>query len=183
MTEEKSQSHESMIELVHQAMDEFETGMKNYADDGRRIANKTTRINRGAIILFFLVGISTLFMIKDFTSDMVILVKSMESMYHHFGGVSKNMHNMTESVVHINTNVRGMPIMSKKMQEISQTMTQMQHNMSSMKQNITTMDRSVSNITLGVNEMANRFDHLNQTVQLMDYNVQHMANPIRRMMP
>ena len=173
----------TLIEVLHRTVSTADARMTEENRIGIRIAARTQRIIRGVVLLLVIAAAINLYLIQDLAGGMQSMTANMESMYDNFSRVSRDMHDITATVMAMNDQVRSLPPMREDMVLISQDMTRINQDVQTIDGDLAGMDQHVATITNGVSEMAWRFDQLIQTTQGMGYHVNQMSQPVRTLDP
>lgn len=170
-------------ELLYHKANQFETEMFQFNSQGLVIARRTILIVRIVIILLLITALVIFWLLYDFNSDLEMSINNMVDMYNRFNKMSEDMDKITQAVVHMNQNIQGIPIIADSMSIMNDDVAQMQQYVSQMTQDVVSMDEKMTIIDYEVNQMANHFEHLNDTVYGMQYNVNQMSRPIDTIWP
>ncbi|NGZ05208.1 MAG: hypothetical protein G8237_02515 [Magnetococcales bacterium] len=173
----QEQEISTTIHTMTQTLDTFHADMTVMDARSDDIARHTTRLIR--MVLTILAGSSAIimFLLTDLTDSMSAMIENMNTMYSHFGLVSKNMHHITGSVINMGDNIQGIPAIAKSMQHMNKDVKGMNGAVANMNQNIQSMERHIGQIDGGVAEMSGRFVSVTRAVNHMNYNVNQMAKP------
>ncbi len=170
-------SREILLE-IYQTADNIETEMERFNKMGKKIARRTQFIINAVIVTLLCIVAINFFMLHGFMGEMHKVVSNMVDMYTRFGTMSQDMHKMTDAVVNMEQNIRGIPTISNSMNNMNTQVSGMKNNVNTMTNKIIGIDQNMTIIGGGVYDMANRFDHLSFIVHNMGHNVNQMSRPI-----
>ena len=170
-------SREILLE-IYQTADNIETEMERFNKMGKKIARRTQFIINAVIVTLLCIVAINFFMLHGFMGEMHKVVSNMVDMYTRFGTMSQDMHKMTDAVVNMEQNIRGIPTISNSMNNMNTQVSGMKNNVNTMTNKIIGIDQNMTIIGGGVYDMANRFDHLFFIVHNMGHNVNQMSRPI-----
>jgi len=170
-------SREILLE-IYQTADNIETEMERFNKMGKKIARRTQFIINAVIVTLLCIVAINFFMLHGFMGEMHKVVSNMVDMYTRFGTMSQDMHKMTDAVVNMEQNIRGIPTISNSMNNMNTQVSGMKNNVNTMTNKIIGIDQNMTIIGGGVYDMANRFDHLSFIVHNMGHNVNQMSHPI-----
>jgi len=126
----------------------------------------------GALSLFNIYYVNKLF------TESEGMVTGMTQMYTHFGRVAARMSDMREYVAGMQTNIALMPVIDDEMAAMSIDIGAMTGNVGAMNGYVGIMDQRVGTMGITVQDMSQRFRHLNHNVGRISYDVRQMAKPI-----
>ena len=170
-------SREILLE-IYQTADNIETEMERFNKMGKKIARRTQFIINAVIVTLLCIVAINFFMLHGFMGEMHKVVSNMVDMYTRFGTMSQDMHKMTDAVVNMEQNIRGIPTISNSMNNMNTQVSGMKNNVNTMTNKIIGIDQNMTIISGGVYDMANRFNHLSFIVHNMGHNVNQMSRPI-----
>ena len=170
-------SREILLE-IYQTADNIETEMERFNKMGKKMARRTQFIINAVIVTLLCIVAINFFMLHGFMGEMHKVVSNMVDMYTRFGTMSQDMHKMTDAVVNMEQNIRGIPTISNSMNNMNTQVSGMKNNVNTMTNKIIGIDQNMTIIGGGVYDMANRFDHLSFIVHNMGHNVNQMSRPI-----
>ncbi|MBF0161634.1 MAG: hypothetical protein HQL88_05025 [Magnetococcales bacterium] len=147
------------------------------------IGARTTRLIRVVLSVLGVSSIIVIFSVIKLTDDMSKMISSMDAMYTHFGGMSKDMNQITHSVKSMGKNIEGIPTIALAMQRMNGDVKGMQETVVGMSRNVHAMEGNILRIDGGVWEMSGRFNSVTGAVNHLNYNVNQMAKPTDMISP
>ncbi len=180
---DQDQEIQATLDLMVQTLGKFDADMAAIDVMAARIGKRTTRLIRVVLTVLAGCGAVILFLVADLTGNMSTMIESMNTMYNHFGFMSKNMHTITDSVTHMGQNIQGIPKIADSMKQMNGDVKGMNTSVAGMTHNIQSMEHNIGLIDGGVWEMSRRFNSVTGAVNHMNYNVNQMARPTDMMGP
>ncbi|MEO5339139.1 MAG: hypothetical protein H7837_01280 [Magnetococcus sp. MYC-9] len=174
---DQKQEMQATIDLVTQTIGDFNAEMVEVDRVAAQIGRRTTRLIRMVLSVLAVSGAIILYLVVHLTGNMSTMIESMNTMYSHFGLMSKNMHEITGSVTNMGHNIVGIPSIAKAMQQMNGDVSGMSGSVTRMTLHIQSMERNIGLIDGGVQEMSGRFISVTGSVNRLNYNVNQMARP------
>lgn len=150
----------------------------------------TQRISRIALIVssllsiavFYLIGTLVLSMGK-ITERMQVMTENVAFMDEDFNEVSNLMRKLDSSVIHMSSNISGIPVLGTHVTLIDENFVQMVGAMNGIRPGVGEIDQLLSVMERDMKQMNSVFDQLNYTVGFMARDVNTLSAPIRMMPP
>ncbi|MBF0585216.1 MAG: hypothetical protein HQL80_13430 [Magnetococcales bacterium] len=174
---------QTTIDTVIETFGKFEAEMSLIDTMATKISKRTNRLIRVVLTILAGSGAMILLMVVNLTDNMSMMIESMNTMYNHFGLMSKNMHAITGSVINMGQNIEGIPAIAGSMQQMNGDVKGMNSSVVSMIHPIQSMEQNIGRINGGVWEMSGRFHSVTGAVNHMNYDVNQMSRPTDMVSP
>ncbi|PCI40519.1 MAG: hypothetical protein COB46_06710 [Rhodospirillaceae bacterium] len=174
----KNNNTDELIAIAAEGMEVFRVEMEMIDSLSHKIGHKTTRIIR--IVLGLLSVISIYLIILTFTMgrDLTLMIDSLDAMYLEFGSMSSAMRDITANVQNMGTSIQGMPTIAQNMQHLNADVGDMLVSVEIMNQDMAGMDSNMSVVGTSTTEMSHRFNNVQRSVNMMQYDVNQMLKPL-----
>ncbi|MBF0399346.1 MAG: hypothetical protein HQL90_01110 [Magnetococcales bacterium] len=174
---------QTTVDTVIQTLEKFESEMRLIDVMATKISKRTSRLISVVLTILATSGVIILYLVANLTGNMSTMIESMNTMYNHFGLMSKNMHTITTSVSSMGQNIQGIPAIAGSMQQMNGDVKGMSSSVAGMTRNIKSMEQNIGLIDKGTWEMSGRFVSVTGAVNHMNYDVNQMARPTDMVSP
>lgn len=174
---------QTTIDTITETLGAFSAEMAAIDKIAHKISRRTTRLIKTVLTILGISSMIILFLVVDLTDNMSKMIESMNTMYTHFGFMSKDMREITASVKNMGQNIDGIPVIAEAMKQMNFDVQGMNASVTGMDKNVQSMERNLVKIDGGVWEMSGRFISVTGAVDHMNYNVNQMSRPTDALSP
>jgi hypothetical protein len=176
----------AVAEIMENAMHEFSEAMAHREQLSIRIGRRTTQIIRFGMAGLSILGLALFYLIfiltKDFstiTGHMERMSGNMYSIESNFAAVARDMHQVQQTLLGLNDNVRVMPAINGAVQNLDSSLLALSNDLHSMVVPIHNMNSGVGNLAANLQLMNRQFTDMNVSVGHMSGNMNQMAKPMK----
>lgn len=191
MTEQntsKEANAQEIMSLVRDSMHDFHQSMRLREELSVRIGKRTTQIIRFSMISMLSLGVAMFYLIytltanmHDITDRMIQMSSDMQDMNTQFVLVVKNMEHMKYSIEDMKGYIQTMPQMASSVNNMGDSFPALISHISDITNHTQSMKGDMGVMAQDMANMSQQFTHLNYSVGVMGYNVNHLSRPMKMM--